>query len=236
MAARLYPAPARPPVLVDLRRLSARDLEPLLEEETAAWRDELEWDFEKSAELVRRFVDLRALNGSALIEDNAVSGYMYYVLEENKGLIGDLYVRRDLRTAEREMLLLDAAMEPIMASTPIDRIESQLMMLGHAPERAIPSADYLSVYARNFMRLDLLSADLGKGNVRRPMYVEKWSEHYQDRASQLISAAYSSGRRHTRRSRGRAASCAAFRLPAWWRRIAGTLRRSAFRRRCGGRG
>jgi ribosomal protein S18 acetylase RimI-like enzyme len=178
-------------MLVDLRRLSARDLEPLLEEETAAWRDELEWDFEKSADLVRRFVDLRALSGSALIEDNAVAGYMYYVLEENKGLIGDLYVRRDLRTPEREILLLKAAMEPIMASPPIDRIESQLMMLSHKTERGIPFAQYLSVYRRNFMRLDLATADLGKGNVRRPMYVEKWSEQYQDRASQLIPAAYS---------------------------------------------
>src|SRR5471032_528192 len=168
MAARLYPAPSRPPVVVDLRRLSARDLEPLLEEETAAWRDELEWDFEKSADLVRRFVDLLAFNGSALIEDNAVAGYMYYVLEENKGLIGDLYVRRDLRTAERETLLLEAAMEPIMASPPIDRIESQLMMLSHAPERAVPFVDYLSVYERNFMRLDLAAADLGKGKVRWP--------------------------------------------------------------------
>jgi ribosomal protein S18 acetylase RimI-like enzyme len=177
-------------VVVDLRRLSARDLEPLLEEETAAWRDELEWDFEKSADLVRRFVDLRALNGSALIEDNAVAGYMYYVLEENKGLIGDLYVRRDLRTAERETLLLEAAIEPIMASPPIDRIESQLMMLSHTAERAIPFADYLNVYERNFMRLDLAPANLGTRNVRRPIYVEKWSEHYQDRASQLISAAY----------------------------------------------
>jgi ribosomal protein S18 acetylase RimI-like enzyme len=191
MAARLYPAPSRPPVVVDLRRLSARDLEPLLEEETAAWRDQLEWDFDKSADLVRRFVDLRALNGSALIEDNAVAGYMYYVLEENKGLIGDLYVRRDLRTAERETLLLQAALEPIMASPPIDRIESQLMMLSHAPDRALPYAGHLSVYERNFMRLDLATADLARGAVRLPMYVEKWSEHYQDRASQLISAAYS---------------------------------------------
>ena len=37
---------------------------------------------------------------------------MYYVLEEDKGLIGDLYVRRELRTAERENLLIDAALEP----------------------------------------------------------------------------------------------------------------------------
>jgi hypothetical protein len=98
MAARLNPDLSRPHELVDLRRLTARDLEPLLEEETAAWRDELEWDFDKSAGLVRRFVDLRALNGSAIVEDGEVSGYVYYVLEDNKALIGDLYVRRAWRT------------------------------------------------------------------------------------------------------------------------------------------
>ncbi|MGA2270449.1 MAG: GNAT family N-acetyltransferase [Bryobacteraceae bacterium] len=187
MAARLHPAPSD---VVDLRRLSARDLEPLLEEETAAWRDEIEWDFEKSAGLVRRFVDLRALNGSALIEDEDVAGYAYYVLEEDKALIGDLYVRRAFRTVERENLLLESVLEAIMANSFINRIESQLMMLGLAPDRAAPRADCLSVYERNFMRLDLGRAALAEGNVRRPMYLEKWSEHYQEAAAQLIAAAY----------------------------------------------
>ena len=86
MAARLEPA-LQHPEIVDLRRLSARDLEPLLAEETAAWQTELEWEFEKSADLVRRFVDMRALNGNALIRDDEVAGYLYYVLEEGKGLI-----------------------------------------------------------------------------------------------------------------------------------------------------
>ena len=58
MAARLHPAPERQREIVDLRRLSARDMESLLEEECRTWRNELEWDFEKSAELVRRFVDI----------------------------------------------------------------------------------------------------------------------------------------------------------------------------------
>src|SRR5215831_11962708 len=113
MAARLHPAP-RPPEVVDLRRLTARDLEPLLEEECAAWVDDLAWDFEKSADLVRRFVDMRALNGSALIVDERVAGYMYWVIEDDKGLIGDLYVTRDLRSLEREDALVEAALDPMM--------------------------------------------------------------------------------------------------------------------------
>jgi ribosomal protein S18 acetylase RimI-like enzyme len=191
MAARLHPAPWQQPEVIDLQRLSAADLEPLLEEETAAWRAELEWDFDKSADLVRRFVDLRALNGSALIEDGAVAGYMYYVLEENKGLIGDLYVRRGLRTPERESLLLKAALEPLLESPALDRVESQLMMLSHSTRRDMPYAEYLSAFVRNFMRLDFQRCALPKGQVRRAMYIEKWSEHYQDQSAQLIADAYS---------------------------------------------
>ena len=64
------------------------------------------------------------------------------------------------------------------------------MMAGLAPGRAAPYADYLSVYERNFMRLDLGRAALAEGNVRRPMYLEKWSDHYQEAAAQSIAAAY----------------------------------------------
>ena len=109
MASRLHFADLRPPDLVDLRTLNARDLEPLLTEEIAAWRDELEWQFDQSASLVRRFVDLRALNGNALLDHGQPTGYLYYVLEDNKALIGDLYLRRGYRTVEREDLLLRSA-------------------------------------------------------------------------------------------------------------------------------
>ena len=75
MAARIEPASAkRVPHLVDLRQLCAADLEELLEEEIRAWREQLDWDFSKSADLVRRFVDMRALQGCALVDDGMVIG------------------------------------------------------------------------------------------------------------------------------------------------------------------
>lgn len=190
MAARLHPAPWRPPQVVDLRRLSAQELEPLLLEETEAWLRELHWDFEKSADLVRRFVDLRALSGNALLENGEVTGYLYYVLEEHKGLIGDLYIRQDLQTADREDLLLTSALDAIITNRHIRRIESQLLMLPFDPGRRIPHAQYASAFERNYMEVDLGRAELREGHVRRPMYIEKWADHYQEAAAQLIAAAY----------------------------------------------
>jgi ribosomal protein S18 acetylase RimI-like enzyme len=189
MAARLQPSPPLRDI-VDLRQLSARDLEPLLREETAAWRVELDWDFEKSADLVRRFVDLRALNGSALIEQGAVTGYVYYVLEEYKGLVGDLYVRRAVRTPDREDCLLEAALDQVAALPQSFRVECQLMMLGPGHERNGPYASYRSSFERNFMRIDLRQAPLREGRIRRPIFIERWSDHYHDAAGHLIADAY----------------------------------------------
>ena len=190
MAAQLNPAPSPPPEIVDLRRLSARSLEPLLAEETAAWWDTLEWDFEKSADLVRRFIDLRALNGYALVEDDVAVGYVYHVLEENKGLLGDLYVMRAQRTVERENLLLRAALDSVMAHPQITRIESQLMMLQFSTTRVVPCAGSLSAFDRNFMRIDLRRATLAEGHVRRPVYIDRWTDQLHDASAQLIAAAY----------------------------------------------
>jgi ribosomal protein S18 acetylase RimI-like enzyme len=64
------------------------------------------------------------------------------------------------------------------------------MMLRYSPERHIPRADCLSSFERNFMRVDLRRSPLPEGRIRRPMYIEKWSDHYQDPAAHLIAAAY----------------------------------------------
>jgi ribosomal protein S18 acetylase RimI-like enzyme len=189
MAARLQP-PLPTQEMVDLRRLSVRELEPLLQEEIASWREELDWDFEKSADLVRRFVELRALNGNALVEHGEVTGYTYYVLEENKGLIGDLYVRRQFRTPDREDWLLEAALDQMIDPPNGFRVECQLMMLGPGRhDRPYPEAR--TTFERNFMRVDLRRAALGEGRIRRPIFIERWSDHYQDAAANLIAASYS---------------------------------------------
>jgi len=191
MAARLNPAPSEILQVVDLRTVPASDLIPLLEEEVDCWSADLEWDFSKSADLVRRYVDLHVLGGVALIENGAVTGYSYFVGEENKVLIGDLYVRRAMRTAERENALLRSTLEFIGGSVAANRIEAQFMMLAPESSRRFPSGRFgLSVFERCFMKVDLAHASLGAGRVRKLSYLERWSDLYQEGAAQTISEAY----------------------------------------------
>jgi ribosomal protein S18 acetylase RimI-like enzyme len=191
MAAQLQPALGKPFEVIDLRQLAPRMLDPLLEEETAAWRESLDWDFEKSAELVRRFVDLHALNGYAVLEDGEAAGYLYYVLEENKGLIGDLYIARSRRGAGLESHLVETALEAMMAAPTVTRIEAQLLVTDRLPDPDMPYAESMQVFDRNFMQVDLRLASMPEGRRGSGrMLIDSWSDRYYEGAARLIAAAY----------------------------------------------
>ena len=101
MAALIDPM-ARGPEIVELRNLAGWELDPLLLEETVEWQRELDWDFARPADLVRQFTEIHALTGYALLDRGEVAGYGYSVLEDHKGLIGDLYIRSAWRNVDSE--------------------------------------------------------------------------------------------------------------------------------------
>jgi len=177
--------------VVELRLLRGGDLDRLLEEETRAWRETLDWDFRGSANLVRRFLEIQALNGYALLINGYPAGYCYYVAEERKGLLGDLYVLKDFVSVENEERLLNAVVEGLMKTPLIRRIESQLMMLRTGPAIALPQPKYVRTFVRNFMEIEReTAADLAQRRPAQPMVFDSWSERKQDEAATLIAAAY----------------------------------------------
>lgn len=192
MAALADPARHLPaPELRDLRGLRASDLHDLLEEEIRVWREELDWDFEKSAALVRKFVEARALNGSVLVSGGDVIGYSYYVVEDQKGLIGDLFVRRAFQTTELEQTLLNATVDDLMKNPLVTRIESQLMLLRAplgSPHRA--GLEFRR-YPREFLIFEAReAAQLAARRLSSSVEVTPWKEVFQDPGAHLISETY----------------------------------------------
>jgi len=177
--------------VVDLRQLRSRDLDPLLDEETEVWRDTLDWDFHASASLVRRFLDMQALTGYSLLVNERPVGYSYFVAEEKKGLIGDLYVMREFVSARNEELLLGAVVEGALKTPFIQRIESQLLMLRTGARMALPERRYLRQHRRTFMEIDLASASGLTPGVTAPGFlVDEWNQRKQEDAASLIADAY----------------------------------------------
>jgi ribosomal protein S18 acetylase RimI-like enzyme len=179
--------------LFDLRDLQPEHLEPLLKEEIEGWRSGLEWDFRASADLVKRFVQVRALNGFALLEGGArnatVAGYCYYVAEEGKGLIGDFYVREASRTVENENRLLEAVLESMFRTPGMRRVEAQMLMLSSHVNRPIPFPRWCRMFPRSFFLIPVASGALP---AREPAGSEilPWTAHLSEEAARLIAHSY----------------------------------------------
>jgi len=176
------------PEIRDLREYRASHLNAVLAAEELDWRTSLEWDFAKSAELVRKFVDLGNLDGVVLVVGANVVGYAYHVVEDGKGLIGDVYLVPEHRTSANEWLLLNSLMDQISA---VPRVEGQILMLSGELERPARHWTHYEVFRRAFLGLRLPMAHaLEERPLPAYMVLQPWAPHDQEPAAQLIPATY----------------------------------------------
>ena len=178
------------PEIVDLRRLSGRELDPLLLEETAEWKQVLHWDFAKSAELVRQFTDTRALTGAALLHRGEVIGYGYSVVEDQKGLIGDLYVRPEWRDRESVLQLFRSLLDGLTGLRSLRRVESQLMLVDPLVGAELRESRSLEIYERLLLSFDFACTVVPNTAGRRRFHLEPWGDHLQESVAKVIALAY----------------------------------------------
>ncbi len=147
--------------IVDLRQTTVRQIEPLLEEEARHWRDELHWDYRGALELIKRFLDAHALAGCVAFEGGSAAGYSFYVLEDQKGLIGGLYVSSKFPQHSIGR-----------------RLHPPLLDQG------------FRLYTRQFMLLDLQKMHEAKSNTSGGMRLTRWNDRYFEPCAKLIYLAY----------------------------------------------
>jgi ribosomal protein S18 acetylase RimI-like enzyme len=179
--------------IADLRQVRGSDLEALLAEERRAWREAIHWDFGASADLIRRYADMRALSGFVLRVNRRPAGYVYHVAEETKTLIGNLFVAPPLAAPEAEHRLLHATLADALARG-ARRVEAQLMMLRHRPEHGRFAQAFPGLRGRTFRRFLMLAAleEPVALRTRKDIVVEPWQERYVEPAASLIAGAYRS--------------------------------------------
>lgn len=178
-----------PTQTVDLRSIDADALAPVLAEQIASWKNELDWDFTPSANLVRRFVQIHALAGSALVSHGQVIGYCYYVCEDGKGLIGDLYVLKQQRSLEFESALFQSSLDAMWQTPGVQRVESQLLMLMDAGHRHVPYKNWLRSFPRFFLEAPL-APRLSPRRLSPSIAIGAWTEAWQEATGRLIAGAY----------------------------------------------
>ena len=180
--------------ILDLRHFSSADLRPLLEEEVYMWGRLLSWDYTTSAEMILRYMDAKILPGYAAIERGSIFGYSFFVYEQNKGVIGDLFVRDGGRGYDRhevEERLLTHVIETLQQSPGIHRVEAQLLA-HNTGEVARPFLQQgFSRHPRVFMNFDIGRHPQAALPTLAPQFeIRPWSEQEYQSAAALITAAY----------------------------------------------
>jgi ribosomal protein S18 acetylase RimI-like enzyme len=179
--------------ILDLRHFSSADLRPLLEDEIAMWGRALSWDYATSAEMILRYMDAKILPGYAAIERGSIFGYSFFVYEQSKGVIGDLFVRDGGRGPDRhevEERLLTHVIETLQQSPGIHRVEAQLL----AHQTGEVSRPFLqqgfSRHPRVFMNFEIGKHAQSAPPLPSQFEICPWSEQEYQSAAALITAAY----------------------------------------------
>ena len=187
-------APVRPHDLevADLRLFRGRDLAGLLEEQSARWDKELHWNFSPSRDLILRYIDMRNLYGYALMKHGHPVGYSFYIQEDRKALIGDLFIAEQHRSSEAERFLFHSIVMSAVTCPGVRRVEGQLLALSFDPAHETVYGRCLQVFERQFMFWKVGAQPLEARPTLPYLQYEHWSDRHLEGAAHLIARAYGS--------------------------------------------
>jgi len=110
-----------------LAEVSARDLRPLLDEESEYWSEELFWDFTDVCAAVASGLDRRSLTGRVVQDGPRSLAYCYYMLDTGRAIVGSLFAGAPFRGQGIEEALLEAVLADAKGCPGNDRIECQTL-------------------------------------------------------------------------------------------------------------
>ncbi len=176
--------------LVDLRQLRGSDLETVLDAQQGHWREQLAWDSSGAIEAIRRMLDRQILHGWALVVDECLAGYSYFVLKGRKAVIGELFILSDLRSRRLERLLLESTINAASVRGGVVRVEGQLACLPRMPDVCPALRGTLHAYQRVLMIKDGLAGLPGQPLLDPRVCFVPWTEALLHDASELIALTY----------------------------------------------
>jgi GNAT superfamily N-acetyltransferase len=186
--------------ILDLRHFAAPVLRPVLEAESAVWRDRLNWDYLASARLLLQYLDARSLPGYVALDGGRVTGYIFCVYEEAKAVIGDVFALPphgpsglEPSAQEVEASLIQRLLELLLHSPGVDRIESQLLLHPDGAHAEVFLQAGFEVHRRLYMSCPLMGTE-GRGAPKPylPPHLElrTWQDQDLNAAGSLITESY----------------------------------------------
>jgi len=178
--------------IADLRKVDPRALDALMGEEAELWLERLGWDYRPTQSFLRGYIKRHMLPGFAVFEGSRAQGYLYIVLEGDRGIVGNVYVARERWGDGLEGRLAAAAAEALQATPGVRRIEAQLLIFSGADVAGALGDAGFEIFRRHFLSLELNSRD----DVREApdgLELRHWDNDKIGEASRVVFEGYRGG-------------------------------------------
>lgn len=188
------------PEIIDLRRLGAGEIKPLLEAESREWEAKLRWNYTSAARLISSSLEEKRLSGYALLSAGRITGYSFFFYEDAKGLIGNLFVGSEGSRLDGAQILLDHVIETMLATPGLCRVETQLPHFSLKELDARFRAQGFKGFLRRFMVVSLSgrrphpqgsdAENTEKQALPEDVVVEPWDRKHDRQAARLLFEVY----------------------------------------------
>lgn len=142
-------------------------LDALFDEQCREWLALLRWDYSGPSRLIRQVVRQRELVGFVAMNGSRTIGFAYYVVENERCSIGDIYVTKDWRGAGVDRQLAAAILDELEGGPQLHRIESQCVSVDNDGANDLFTARGFERFDRYYMLTELKRAEGDEAKVRR---------------------------------------------------------------------
>jgi len=130
-------------------------LEALFDEQCREWLALLRWDYTGPSRMIRQVVRQRELVGFAAMCGSRVIGFAYYVVENQRCSIGDIFVTKDWRGAGVDRQMVAAILDELDRGPRLRRIESHCVSVDNDGASEWFAARGFERFDRYYMMMEL---------------------------------------------------------------------------------
>jgi ribosomal protein S18 acetylase RimI-like enzyme len=162
---------------------------PLMEEEEKVWMSDLGWDYSPIRKILLSFIRQKLLPGYVALSDKNAVGYVYFLVNQAKGIIGALYTTKSGDSQEVVEELLTLTIACLKDSPNIKRVEAQIMPFHNLNLTATFTKFGFSYYPRYYLDL-VLEAAKGRAGIPSVDRIIRWDSNYIERAAEMTLLSY----------------------------------------------
>lgn len=180
--------------IIPLVDVNVSQLEPLFDEQCEEWLEILGWNYSGASELIRQVVRDKDLNGYVAMSGGEAIGFIYYVVENTRCSIGEIFITKDWRGRGADKRLAEAAIERVGKITRVRRLESQSLSVENQAAHEYFENYGFTRFDRNYMTVQLsgwqAQANSSRLNTLPQVFIRAWEDNDFTESVKVIQSSY----------------------------------------------